>query len=118
MADRMTTYAEFWPYYLREHAKRETRALHYVGTGLALVCIVCSFLFEDYRWIFAALFSGYLFAWVGHFFVEKNRPATFTHPLWSLVSDFRMFFYWISGRLGRELEKAGVRRIDDPGRPA
>ena len=116
MADRLSAYAEFWPYYLREHAKPETRALHYVGTGLALSCVACIFLLGDYRWIFGALFSGYLFAWIGHFFIEKNRPATFTYPLWSLVSDFRMFFYWITGRLGGELEKAGVRRIDDPGK--
>jgi hypothetical protein len=108
MADRMKTYGEFWPYYLREHAKPETRALHYVGTALALACLAGVVLLQDYRWIFAALISGYLFAWVAHFFVEKNRPATFTHPLWSLVSDFRMFFCWITGQLGRELHKAGV----------
>ncbi len=112
MADRMTSYAQFWPYYLREHAKPETRALHYIGTSLALACLAGLVLWQDYRYLFAALFSGYLFAWIGHFFVEKNRPATFTYPLWSLVSDFRMFFYWLFGRLGRELEKAGVRPAD------
>jgi hypothetical protein len=79
-----------------------------VGTALALACLAGVVLLQDYRWIFAALISGYLFAWVAHFFVEKNRPATFTHPLWSLVSDFRMFFCWITGQLGRELHKAGV----------
>ena len=108
MPQRFDTYSQFWPYYLREHAKPETRALHYVGTILALTCLTGVFLFNDYRYLFLALFSGYLFAWIGHFFVEKNRPATFTHPLWSLYSDFRMFFYWVSGRLGHELEKAGV----------
>jgi hypothetical protein len=110
MADRMTSYAEFWPYYLREHAKPETRAFHYIGTALALLCLVLIFLLDDYRWLFAALVAGYLFAWIGHFFIEKNRPATFTHPLWSLVSDFRMLFYWVTGRLGRQLDKAGVGR--------
>lgn len=108
MADRMKTYGEFWPYYLREHAKPETRALHYAGTALALALLACIFIYQDYWFLFAALVAGYLFAWIGHFFIEKNRPATFTYPLWSLLSDFRMFFYWITGRLGPELRKAGV----------
>ena len=105
----MQSYSEFWPHYLREHAKPETRALHYVGTALALGLFACIFIYQDYWFLFAALVCGYLFAWIGHFFVEKNRPATFTYPLWSLVSDFRMFVYWITGRLGPELQKAGVR---------
>lgn len=118
MTDKMTSYAEFWPHYLREHSKPQTRVLHYIGTGLALACLACIFLLQDYRYLFAGLLCGYLFAWIGHFFVEKNRPATFTYPLWSLVSDFRMFFYWISGRLGRELEKAGVRQVPAGRSPA
>ena len=110
MSNRKANYAEFWPYYLQEHAKPETRNLHYVGT--ALVIAIAVFALVTRQWIlFAALpVAGYFFAWVAHFFVEKNKPATFTHPWWSLVSDFRMFFLWVSGRLGPELEKAGVTR--------
>ena len=110
MSNRKANYAEFWPYYLQEHAKPETRNLHYVGT--ALVIAIAVFALVTQQWIlFAALpVAGYFFAWVAHFFVEKNKPATFTHPWWSLVSDFRMFFLWVSGRLGPELEKAGVTR--------
>ena len=73
-------YAEFWPYYLREHSRPVTRGLHYIGTSLALACLV-SFIASD-LWILLvlALVSGYAFAWFGHFFVERNRPATFKYP--------------------------------------
>lgn len=108
MSERKANYAEFWPFYLQEHAKPETRNLHYVGT--ALVIAIGLFALATQRWtlLFAMPLAGYFFAWVSHAFVERNRPATFTHPLWSLISDFRMFFLWASGRLGPELEKAGI----------
>lgn len=105
---RFESYAAFWPHYLREHARGGTRALHFLGTGLALV-LVDAGLVTGIWWLFpAAVVSGYLFAWIGHLTVERNRPATFTHPLWSLISDFRMFFLWLTGRLWRELKKAEV----------
>lgn len=108
MSARKNSYAEFWPFYLQEHAKPETRYLHYVGT--ALVIGIAVFMLVTQRWalLVALPVAGYFFAWVAHFFVEKNRPATFTHPLWSLVSDFRMFFLWVAGKLDSELKKAGV----------
>lgn len=110
MADRIKTYAEFWPYYLAEHARPATRSLHFLGTGLAIVLLAAAIVLAEPWLIAAAVVSGYAFAWIGHAFVEHNRPATFTHPLWSLVSDFRMFGLWVSGRLGTELDRAGVRR--------
>jgi hypothetical protein len=106
MDGRSPNYAAFWPRYLREHARPATRALHYAGTGLALALIALAVVLADWRLLPAALVSGYLFAWLAHALVERNRPATFTHPWWSLISDFRMFGLWVSGRLKAHLEDA------------
>lgn len=105
MAAKLTRYSEFWPFYLREHAKRWTRAVHYVGTGLVFAALVLALATGNYGWLVAMPIAGYGFAWFGHFFIEKNRPATFTYPFWSLISDFRMFGHFISGTMGRELER-------------
>ncbi|TGK09895.1 DUF962 domain-containing protein [Leptospira fletcheri] len=103
------TLGEFWPFYLREHSNKFNRFLHFVGTSIALAWILSSIVFLNAWYLLGALFSGYLFAWIGHFFVEKNRPATFTYPVKSFLSDWRMFFYTITGQLGKELQKAGVK---------
>lgn len=108
MAQRYRTYEEFWPYYLREHARPGTRALHFAGTGLALLLLAIAAATLNPMLLPAAVVSGYAFAWIGHMAVERNRPATFTYPLWSLVSDFRMFFLWLGGRLDGELRRHGV----------
>ena len=109
MAQRTyTTFAEFWPFYLREHSRPATRRLHYIGTSLVIALAIAALLTGNW-WLLVALpVAGYFFAWVAHFTVERNRPATFTYPLWSLAADFRMYFLWISGRLKPELERAGV----------
>ncbi|MGB3722880.1 MAG: DUF962 domain-containing protein [Pacificimonas sp.] len=109
MARKYQTFAAFWPFYLREHAKPQTRALHYIGTSL-VVAIAVTALLTGLWWLLLAMpLAGYLFAWIAHFTVEKNRPATFTYPLWSLYADFRMWALWISGRLRPELKRAGVK---------
>jgi hypothetical protein len=105
-------YRDFWPYYLQEHAKPGTRAIHYFGTLLSTSLLLAAILTRDAWFGLAALAGGYGPAWIGHFFIERNRPATFRYPLWSLVSDYRMTWRWASGKLGQDLTRAGV----EPGR--
>jgi hypothetical protein len=106
---KIETYHEFWLYYLREHGKRETRALHFLGTALAIVLFAAAVHYRDWTFALGAVISGYLFAWIGHFFVERNKPATFTYPLWSLISDFRMFFTFLAGGLEGEYRRHGLQ---------
>ena len=107
---RYKSFREFWPFYLREHAKPATRLLHVAGTSLVLLLAIAAILTRSW-WLLAAMpVAGYAFAWGSHMAVERNRPATFTYPLWSLAADFRMFFLWASGGLGPELRRAGVTR--------
>jgi hypothetical protein len=105
----MQTFAEFWPFYLREHSRLATRALHFAGTTLSLLLIVSAAALRSGRLVLMALVCGYAFAWAGHFFVEHNRPATFKHPLWSFAADWKMWALALRGRLGPELERAGVK---------
>lgn len=105
MVPRLTSYEEFWPYYVSQHMVPITRRLHVVGTTLVLAALAAA-LAVDPLWLLAAPLAGYGFAWAGHFFFEHNRPATFTYPVWSLRADFRMFRLTLLGRMGRELERA------------
>lgn len=88
----------FYPYYLTEHQHPTSRILHFIGTGLVLVLLVVSLSLGKYSWLFGIPVIGYGFAWVGHFFFEKNKPATFTYPLYSLASDFLLFFDLLRGK--------------------
>jgi hypothetical protein len=108
MSVRSKTYREFWPRYLAEHSRPGTRNLHFLGTGLGLTLLAAAAVLADWRLLVAALLAGYGFAWIGHAVVERNRPATFTHPLWSFISDFRMFGLWLRGRLDGELRSHGL----------
>jgi hypothetical protein len=98
MADRINTFSEFYQFYLTEHKNSTSRRLHFIGTALVLLEVFL--LSYTNRWdIWYALpITGYAFAWVGHFFFEKNKPATFKYPLWSLSSDFKLFFEILQGK--------------------
>jgi hypothetical protein len=104
--DRFRTFEEFWPYYVREHSHRLNRALHFVGTTGVICCVGAAVVTGSLLPLLAAPICGYGFAWMGHFFVEKNRPATFTYPLWSLRADFVMYAKTLAGKMGAELERA------------
>ncbi len=96
---RYSSFAEFYPFYLSEHAKRTTRRLHFAGSALSLFCLMMMVLRADAWWLLAALVCGYGFAWVSHMTVEKNRPATFTYPVYSFMGDWMMFWEMVTGKI-------------------
>lgn len=105
MKKRIETFDEFWPHYVREHRHKLTRQLHFVGTTLALACVAGA-VFGKRRWLLlAAPFAGYGPAWISHFFIERNRPATFEYPLWSLQADFVMWGKTLAGTMDGEVER-------------
>ena len=110
MARAYRSFAEFWPFYLREHSRPRTRALHYAGTSLVIAILLLAALTGRWLWLLAVPVAGYGFAWIAHYRVEKNRPATFTYPLWSLAADFKMWWLWLTGRMPGELERHGKSR--------
>jgi hypothetical protein len=107
-AKRIQSFDEFWPYYLGEHRHPGTKALHFIGTTAALTLIVLALLLRSWSFAVASLLSGYGFAWIGHFFVEKNRPATFQYPLWSFAADWKMWGFLLTGRMKTELGRLNL----------
>ena len=105
MVPQLRTYEEFWPYYVSEHRKPATRALHFLGTSLVLGTVAAAAFLSPW-WLLATLVLGYGPAWIGHFFFERNRPATFTYPWWSLRGDFRMWRLMLARRMAPEVERA------------
>ncbi len=98
-AKKFTTMKEFYPFYLSEHANRTSRRLHFVGTSLGLVWLVTAAVTLNPWFLLAGLVCGYAFAWVGHFFFEKNRPATFSYPFYSFAGDWVMWSEMLRGRI-------------------
>jgi hypothetical protein len=107
-ASGFENFAAFWPHYLREHSKPETRRWHIVGTGAGSVLAAAAFFSFSPVLLAAAVFVGYAPAWCAHFLVEKNRPTTWRHPLWSLRADYRMALLWLAGGLKKALHDAGI----------
>jgi hypothetical protein len=93
------SFAEFYAFYLSEHRHPVSRLLHYLGTWGSVLCVAALAITGELLWLLGALLSGYTFAWIGHFRFERNKPATFRHPLYSLASDFRMWWELNVGRL-------------------
>ena len=107
-ADRIQTFGEFWPFYLGEHSKPATRAVHLVGTTAGLILGVLAVVLRAPALILVGLAVGYAFAFSGHFFIEHNRPASFRYPLWSYLADWKMWAYAVTGRLRRELDRLNL----------
>jgi hypothetical protein len=101
----LRSFAEFWPYYLREHSRPATRAVHFIGTTAALGLIAAAAARQSWPLLAAAPVAGYGFAWLSHLLCEHNRPATFKHPLWSLAADFKMWWCAITRTLGGEIDR-------------
>ena len=91
--------SEFYPFYLSEHSNRTSRRLHFAGTSLALVWLAAALATQNAWLLLAGLVCGYAFAWVGHFFFEKNRPATFSYPFYSLAGDWVMWSQILRGKI-------------------
>jgi hypothetical protein len=98
-AREFASFDDFYPYYLREHSSRVSRRLHVVGTSLAVALAVTAVVTREWTLLWGVPLAGYAFAWAGHFFFEKNSPATFRHPLYSLRGDFKMLREVLTGRL-------------------
>ena len=107
MADStFKSFKEFYPFYLSEHKNRTSRILHFIGSFLVLGLLVFLLLSQkEARFWIALPLTGYGFAWVGHAFFEKNKPATFKHPMWSLRGDFTLFFDILIGKCGFDAAK-------------
>lgn len=93
------SFAEFYPFYLSEHEHPVCRRLHFAGTSLGLACLIVALITLSAWFILAGLVIGYAFAWVGHFFFEKNRPATFKYPFYSFAGDWVMWKDIIVGKI-------------------
>lgn len=102
---RYETLREFWPFYLGEHRNPVNRVLHAIGSLLGLVWLGLAIAWQNPWLLIPALINGYAFAWIGHFVIEKNRPATFTYPLKSFLCDWLLLAYTLTGRIGAEVER-------------
>jgi hypothetical protein len=107
------TFRNFWPEYVRAHSQPGTRAIHFVGTLTGWVVLIAAIVLRHWLWIAGALVVSYALAWISHFFVEHNRPATFEHPLWSWRADQKMVKLMLTGKMEDEVRRS-VASEDGP----
>jgi hypothetical protein len=110
----MTSYREFWPFYVSQHRLPGTRRLHFIGTTALILCVILAIVLADPWLLLLGPVVAYGSAWSGHFFIEGNKPATFRHPLWSLIGDFHMYALMWAGRM--EAEAARLAASETPRR--
>ncbi len=102
---------EFYPFYLSQHSNNMTRLLHYIGTLSSLINMIYGLYYLSLNMILFSFVIGYGFAWVGHFFFERNKPATFKYPLMSFICDFIMLFSFLRGRISHDLKISGIKNV-------
>lgn len=100
------TIGEFYPYYLSEHRKASTRLMHFTGTALLITCFLYALITQKWMLLLVVPVLGYGFAWISHAFIERNKPATFTYPAFSLGSDFIMFWHMLTGKINEQMKQA------------
>lgn len=115
--DRIPSFDKFWPFYVREHSKKETRVAHFIGTSAFMTLLGTAIVARKPWLVPLSIVSGYGPAWYSHFFIEKNRPATFKYPVWSLLADFRMWGKMVSGTMDAEVERV-MREEAEASEPA
>ena len=102
---RFTSFEEFWPYYVVEHSRPATRTLHALGTAAAVACMAACIAKGKWRLLPLALVPGYGAAWIAHFCIEKNKPATFDYPFWSFIADYKMVGLMLAGKMDEEVKR-------------
>ena len=108
MVGTSKTYASFhsfWPFYLSQHSNLYCRRAHFLGSTLALLLGLIGVVSGSLLSLFSAIGVGYAFAWFGHFYFEKNRPATFQYPFYSLMGDWKMLWMMLTGKLDEEIQR-------------
>jgi hypothetical protein len=107
------SFDEFWPHYVKEHSQPETRTIHAIGTTVGMACALALIAGRKWKYLPLALIPGYGAAWLSHFLIEKNKPATFEHPLWSFMGDYKMLGLMIEGKMDAEVERVMTAESDE-----